>query len=152
MRQPCWMFDVFAQTKSGFYVFIYIQTGHSIYIYYLLYNYLQLYTHSNHSNTQRQRRKVRGGGLNRTQKTPLDKDQIFRSIWCFYHGWHESFYFDENENISNESRPNRKHRWNLRCDKTNAPSKGPLHMEEFSRGQIIKLMTEDWKGGSQRGG
>lgn len=28
----------------------------------------------------------RGGELNRTQKTPLDKDQFFRSIWCFYHG------------------------------------------------------------------
>lgn len=99
MRQPCWMFDVFAQTNSGFYIFTYIQTGHSIYIYiyYLLYNYVHLYTHSNHSNTQTQRRKLRvwAGGLNRTQKTPLDMDQIFRSNWCFYHGWHESFYFDE---------------------------------------------------------
>lgn len=87
----------FAQTNSGFYIFTYIQTGHSIYIYYLLYNYVHLYTHSNHSNTQTQRGKLRvwAGGLNRTQKTPLDMERIFRSNWCFYHGWHESFYFDE---------------------------------------------------------
>lgn len=31
----------------------------TVYIYYLLYNYVHLYTHSNHSNTQRQRRKLR---------------------------------------------------------------------------------------------
>lgn len=69
----------------------------TVYIYYLLYNYVHLYTHSNHSNTQTQRRKLRvwAGGLNRTQKTPLDMERIFRSNWCFYHGWHESFYFDE---------------------------------------------------------
>lgn len=69
----------------------------TVYIYYLLYNYVHLYTHSNHSNTQTQRRKLRvwEGGLNRTQKTPLDMERIFRSNWCFYHGWHESFYFDE---------------------------------------------------------
>lgn len=31
----------------------------TVYIYYLLYNYVHLYTHSNHSNTQTQRRKLR---------------------------------------------------------------------------------------------
>lgn len=133
-------------------LYIYLYTNWSQYIYIICYIIIYSYIHIQTTQTHRDKGEKWGGGLNRTQKTPLDKDQIFRSIWCFYHGWHESFYFDENENISNESRPNRKHRWNLRCDKTNAPSKGPLHMEEFSRGQIIKLMTEDWKGGSQRGG
>lgn len=85
------------QILGSIYLPIYKLVTVYIYIYYLLYNYVHLYTHSNHSNTQTQRRKLRvwAGGLNRTQKTPLDMDQIFRSNWCFYHGWHESFYFDE---------------------------------------------------------
>lgn len=98
MRQPCWMFDVFCTDKFWvLYIYLYTNWSQYIYIYYLLYNYVHLYTHSNHSNTQRQRRKLRvwAGGLNRTQKTPLDMERIFRSNWCFYHGWHESFYFDE---------------------------------------------------------
>lgn len=111
MRQPSLMFDAFAHRQNLGSIYLPIYKLVTVYIYYLLNNYVHLYTHSHHSNTQRQKRKG-GGELNRTQKTPLDKDQFFRSIWCFYHGWHESFYFDENENISNESRPNRKHRWN----------------------------------------
>lgn len=49
-----------------------------------MYIYIHIQT-TQHTETKKKIKGV-GGGLNRTQKTPLDMDWIFRSNWCFYHG------------------------------------------------------------------
>lgn len=61
----------FAQTNSGFYIFIYIQTGHSIYILSAIYLCTFIYTFKplKHTDTKKKIKGVGGGFKQNTEDT-----------------------------------------------------------------------------------